>query len=194
MRIPQCGYCGGHRALGDEAVRKDGAGHMLKYWIWLATRKHIGARGAGLLSGHFGSPEAIYFADPSAYKAVSGIRNSKGLLDKNLEEAEKILRSCHEKHIFILTMQDAAYPRRLRMMDDPPLVLYGKGTLPDLDGPVIGVVGTRKYSLYGIKQARRMGYGLSRCGAVVVSGGARGIDTEAMKGALLGGSPVVAVL
>lgn len=167
---------------------------MLKYWIWLTTRKYVGTRGAYLLLRHFGSPEAVYFAEENAYKAVSAIRNPKGLLDKDLGGAEKILRACHEKGLFVLTMQDAAYPHRLRVLDDPPLVLYGKGTLPDLDGPVIGVVGTRYASLYGMQQARRMGYGLSRCGATVVSGGAKGIDTEALEGALLGGNPVVAVL
>ncbi len=167
---------------------------MLKYWVWLATRKHIGARSAYLLLRHFGSPQAIYLADEAAYQRISFLRNKPSLLDKSLSGAEGILRSCYEKGIFLLTMQDAAYPERLRAMDDPPLVLYGKGILPNLSGPVIGVVGTRRSSLYGMDQARRMGYGLSHCGAVVVSGGAKGIDTEALKGALMGGSPVMAVL
>ena len=167
---------------------------MLKYWVWLATRKHIGARSAYLLLRHFGSPQAIYLADETAYGTVPYLRNKTSLLDKNLAEAEDILHTCYEKGIFLLTMQDAAYPERLRALDDPPLVLYGKGTLPNLAGPIIGVVGTRHCSLYGMDQARHMGYGLSHCGAAVVSGGAEGIDTEALKGALLGGSPVMAVL
>lgn len=167
---------------------------MLKYWVWLATRKQIGARSAYLLLRYFGSPQAVYLADEAEYSRVPYFRNASALLDKDLSEAEGILRACYEKGIFLLTMQDAAYPERLRTLDDPPLVLYGKGTLPDLNGPIIGVVGTRHSSLYGMNQARRMGYGLSRCGAAVVSGGAKGIDTEALKGALLGGSPVMAVL
>lgn len=166
---------------------------MLKYWVWLATRKNIGARNACLLLRHFGTPKAIYDAEREDYRAFRTLRRMDSLLDKDLSESEEILRRCYEKHIFLLTMQDAAYPERLRALEDPPILLYGKGTLPDLNGPVIGVVGTRYSSLYGMNQARRMGYGLSRCGAVVVSGGAKGIDTEAMKGALLGGSPVVAV-
>ena len=167
---------------------------MLKYWIWLTTRKGLGVRGIYLVMQHFSSPEAAYFADPKEYETIRELRNPEALQDKNLKEAEKILRECRNKGISVVTMQDAAYPRRLLALEDPPAVLYYKGVLPDLNGPVIGVVGTRHASLYGMKQAHRMGYGLSHCGAVVVSGGARGVDTEALRGALLGGAPVVAVL
>lgn len=167
---------------------------MLKYWVWLATRKHIGSRSAYQLLRRFGSPQAVYLAHEAEYRGLPFLRDKSDLMDKSLAGAEEILRTCYEKNIFILTMQDAAYPERLRALDDPPLVLYGKGMLPDLSGPAIGVVGTRRSSLYGMAQARRMGYGLSRCGAMVVSGGAKGIDTEALKGAMLGGSPVIAVL
>ncbi len=167
---------------------------MLKYWIWLTTRKGLGTCSVCQLLRHFASPEAIYHADSKSIETIKGLHNPEALQDKNLREAEKILRDCRNKGISLVTMQDAAYPRRLLALEDPPAVLYYKGVLPDLNGPVIGVVGTRHGSLYGLTQARRMGYGLSRCGAVVVSGGARGVDTEAMRGALLGGSPVAAVL
>lgn len=167
---------------------------MLKYWLWLTTRKGLGIRSANLVARHFPSPEAAYHADPEAYAAIDGLRNYRPLLDKDLSLPEQILRTCYDKGISLVTMQDAAYPQRLLALEDPPPVLYYKGIIPDLSGPVIGVVGTRRASLYGLKQARRMGYGLSRCGGVVVSGGAKGVDTEALRGALTGGSPAVAVL
>ncbi len=167
---------------------------MLKYWLWLATRKGLGARGAFLVARYFPSPEAAYFADPKSYENINGLRNAAPLLDKDLTRPEEILRICYEKNIYIITLQDAAYPSRLRATEDPPIVLYCRGVVPDLNGPSVAVVGTRHASLYGMNQARRMGYGLSRCGCTLISGGAKGIDTEAMRGALLGGSPVVAVL
>lgn len=167
---------------------------MLKYWLWLATRKGLGPRGAALAARHFMTPEAAYAAEPAEYGRIEGLRTAEPLLDKDLSLPERILRQCYEKNISILTMQDAAYPDRLRAAEDPPVVLYYKGTLPDLDGPAIAVVGTRKASVYGLTQARRLGYGLARCGCTVISGGAKGIDTEASKGALTGGGPVVAVL
>ena len=168
---------------------------MLKYWLWLATRKGLGARGAVLAARHFSSPEMCYFAQPEEYREIPGLRNPEALTDKSLDLPEQILRACYEKQISILTMQDAAYPERLRSIDDPPLVLYVRGTMPDLNGLVVGVVGTRQASAYGMLQARKMGYGLSRGGAVVISGFAKGVDTEAMLGALTGGTqPVVGVV
>ena len=75
------------------------------------------------------------------------------------------------------------------------MVLYYKGRLPDWDAsPIIGIVGTRKASAYGLTAAKRMGYQIGRCGGIVVSGMAFGIDGMAMAGALTAGQPVVGVL
>lgn len=167
---------------------------MLKYWLWLSTRRGLGARGAYLVARHFATPEAAYYADEEAYKAVPSLRDRTGLLDKDLTLAEHIRIKCYNAGIGILTIQDAAYPERLRNIDDPPLVLYYKGNLPDLNGPAVAVIGTREVSAYGATQARRMGYSISKCGCMVVSGGAKGADTEALKGALQGGTPAIAVL
>ncbi|MBQ1264200.1 MAG: DNA-processing protein DprA [Oscillospiraceae bacterium] len=99
------------------------------------------------------------------------------------------------KGIRILTWQDAAYPNRLRTIDDAPVVLYCKGTVPDIDEePVIAMVGTRKASAYGLMQAKQLGFQLGKMGAIVTSGGADGIDTMCLKGALSAGNPVIAVL
>ena len=100
---------------------------MLKYWLWLTTRNGLGARGARILAEYFSSPEAAYAADAQAYAQIEAFRPVDSLLDKDLTEAERILRQCYEKGISILTVQDAAYPDRLRAMDDRPLVLYYKG-------------------------------------------------------------------
>ena len=167
---------------------------MLKYWLWLATRKGLGAHNAYLIARHFPSVEAAFYAGREAYEQVHGLTAIEPLLDKDLTQPQSILRQCYEEKISILTMQDASYPKRLLTLEDAPVVLYCKGTLPDLNGPVIGVVGTRKATVYGMTQARNFSYGLSSCGCIVVSGGAAGIDTEAIRGALLGGSPAVAVL
>lgn len=97
--------------------------------------------------------------------------------------------------MFLLTMQDAAYPARLRDIFDPPVLLYGKGSLPLFDEEAaIAVVGTRSCTPYGLRCAHRMGYELARQGAVVVSGMAKGIDGAAMRGALQAGGFTAAVL
>ena len=170
---------------------------MLSHWVWLSTREHVSDRVKVELMRHFQDPEAVYFADEESFAQIEGLspEGLKSLGDKDLQGAKKILQDCRLKDLNILTYQDAAYPSRLKNISDPPLVLYYKGRLPDFDGcPMIGVVGTRKASAYGMSVARKMGYQISRCGGIVVSGMASGIDGMATEGALLAGVPAVGVL
>ncbi len=168
---------------------------MLKYWIWLSTRQNVsGAQAIALLS-RFGSAVAIYQADEEALKRGSDAPVPPRLLDKSLTGAEIILQQCYQKNIHVMTIQDAQYPARLRSIDDPPIVLYYKGVFPAIDtSPVIAMVGTRKASAYGLMQAKRLGYQVAKSGGIVVSGGAEGIDTMCLTGALSADRPVIAVL
>ena len=170
---------------------------MLTHWIWLAHRPGVSDRMKAVLLEHFCDPEDIYYADADAFDPIPELTPEAraSLRDKNLSQAEEILETCRRKRLGILTYRDAAYPSRLKNISDPPVVLYYKGQLPELDGlPVIGVVGTRKASAYGLTTAKRMGYQIGKCGGVVVSGMAYGIDGMAMSGALTAGAKTVGVL
>ena len=170
---------------------------MLLHWIWLAHRPSLSDRLKVRLLQHFRDPEDIYFADEESYRHVEDMTKeaAEALKDKSLSSAEDILDTCRRERLHILTFQDAAYPSRLKNIPDPPLLLYYKGQLPDFDSqPVIGVVGTRKASVYGLQTAKRMGYQIAKCGGIVVSGMAYGIDGMAMSGALTAGQPTVGVL
>jgi DNA processing protein len=170
---------------------------MLIHWIWLATRPGITDRIKAVVLEHFGDPEDAFYADSGAYQQIEGLtaEGAETLRDKSLNEARKILAQCTDNNIGILTFQDAGYPARLKNISDPPLVLYYKGRLPDFDDlPLIAVVGTRKASGYGLTAAKRMGYQIAKCGGVVVSGAAFGIDGVSMSGALTAGGTVIGVL
>ncbi len=170
---------------------------MLIHWIWLSTREGLKDRDKLAVLEHFRDPEDAFFADPGHYGQISGLspEGIEALMDKNLLPAEEILADCAREKLHVLTYGDGAYPARLKNIPDPPLVLYYKGKLPDLDGlPVIGVVGTRKASMYGMTAAKRLGYQIGKCGGVVVSGMAYGIDGMAMQGALTAGATVVGIL
>ena len=170
---------------------------MLAHWIWLAHRPGVNDRMKAQLLQHFQDPEDIYYADSEAVTHIEGITEeaAAALQDKDLTAAEEILEACDRAKLHILTYRDAAYPSGLKNIPDPPVVLYYKGQLPDLDAlPVIGVVGTRKASAYGMQTAKRMGYQIGKCGGIVVSGMAYGIDGMAMAGALTAGQKVVGVL
>ena len=170
---------------------------MLIHWLWFATRSGMGDKLKSVLLSHFEDPEAIYFAQELEFERFEDLSGSavESMMDKDLTGCEEILDQCQRKGIHILTYQDAAYPARLKNIPDPPMVLYYKGALPSFDDlPVIGVVGTRKASVYGMTTAKRMGYQIAACGGAVVSGMATGIDAVAMKGALTAGGTVVGVL
>lgn len=169
---------------------------MLEYWIWLAHFSGITEQQKRLLLAYFGSPEAVYYAGDEL-REVEGIAEQtvEELQTKNLTEARKILDTCAKEEIRILTLEDKAYPSRLKNIYDPPLILYYKGNLPEFEEvPVIGIVGTRKPSAYGFGVARRLGFEVARCGGMVVSGLASGVDSAAMEGALNGGGKAVGVL
>ena len=170
---------------------------MLIHWIWLATRPHIHDLVKAELVGRFGDAESVYFAGEGDFAGIEGLspEGIAALGDKALKEAEEILDECDRTDLRVLTYRDASYPGRLRNIPDPPLVFYYKGRLPDFDAlPLIGVVGTRRASAYGLTAAKRMGYQIAKCGGVVVSGMAAGIDGMAMQGALTAGGTVVGVL
>lgn len=170
---------------------------MLVHWIWLAHRPGVNDRVKVALMQHFRDSEDIFFADSGAFDHIEGLSEEarQALRDKDLLPAEEILEACSRERLHILTYRDAAYPMSLKNIADPPIVLYYKGRLPDFDAlPVIAVVGTRKASAYGLTTAKRMGYQIGRCGGIVVSGMAYGIDGMAMGGALTAGQKVVGVL
>lgn len=168
----------------------------LKYWLWLTTRKGMNPVKILSLLDYFVTPERIYYADREEYElnALSQYQ-CRGLEDKSLDIPERILADCDRLGVDIMTMQDAAYPQRLRQLADPPAVLYSKGKRFRFDEEAaIAVVGTREPSKYGEMAAEKFGLELAKGGALVVSGIANGLDTCAIRGALKGGGPVVSML
>lgn len=168
---------------------------MLIHWIWLATRPGMNDRLKAEVAQCYGDAEDVFCAE--SYERLENLTEDAlaALSDKDLHEADRILTRCIDKEIRILTYGDEAYPSKLKNISDPPMVLYYKGELPDFDhSPMIGVVGTRKASTYGLNMARRLGYQIAKCGGGVVSGGAYGIDGVAMKSALNAGGTVVGIL
>lgn len=106
--------------------------------------------------------------------------------------ARDILKQCKENGISIMGYDDERYPERLRNIPAPPLVLFVKGTLPNVDEePLFCIVGPRKISDFGGKAAYSLAKRLTRAGFTVVSGGALGGDTATLKGALsVEGKPI----
>ncbi|HYE63448.1 MAG TPA: DNA-processing protein DprA [Phycisphaerales bacterium] len=149
----------------------------------------------------FGEPQEVLRAQPStletvkgigpgtAAKMTSGFRDTPALAEAELKLAEKL-------GVHLLAIGSPGYPPLLAEILDAPPILYVKGTLlaggPDQFS--VGIVGSRDCSAYGLEQSNRFAGVLARAGLTIISGGARGIDTSAHRGALQHGGRTIAVL
>jgi len=170
---------------------------LLKYWVWLSSLNGIGAVTALRLLNHFGGPERVFMAGARELREVEGVKPGElsKLSDKGLDRANAILADCAEIGCHVISFHDERYPIRLRNIYDPPLVLYVRGSLPVIDEePVVSIVGTRDCTPYGVSCAESIACSLSGSGIIVATGLARGIDTAAARGALMGGGKVIGII
>ncbi len=166
------------------------------YWIWLAQALGVGEESMGDLIAQFDSAAAIYNATEESLLAA-GIppKTVRRLRDTSLANARAILNRVVEAGDAVLTPADALYPVNLRRLPDCPAALYYRGTMPDMDARLtLALVGTRRASDEGWRAAHSLAAGLAAGGAIVVTGGAKGIDAAANTGAVEGGGISVAVL
>ncbi len=171
-----------------------GNDEKMRYLIWLQQVFGYASLSAIKVLEHFKTAENIYNADLSKLKA-SGLF-SKSQLEKitktDISAADKILNDCKAFKIKTVGLGDKEYPYSLSVIENPPLVLYYKGKLPDfLNTPTICIVGPRKVSEFGKKAAYSLSFRLAKAGFTVVSGGAVGTDTYAHAGALKAGGVTV---
>ncbi len=155
------------------------------YWLWLQEALGVGAPQSDSILEVFGTAQAVYEAKelPLSLNLTDSQRTA--LQNRSLAAAQERLRMVLSIGAWMLTPDDIDYPALLRGIYAPPLVLYGRGTCFHMDHlPVVAVVGTRSATQNGILVTRRLAAGLAAGGAVVVSGGAEGLDCEALTAAM----------
>jgi DNA processing protein len=119
---------------------------------------------------------------------------ARGLV-ASLDRLQERLAALRATNVRIVTVDDPAYPARLRAIELPPPVLFVQGSLDGLAGPhVVAIVGTRRPSDHGRMTATRIAAIVATAGATVVSGLALGIDGASLAAAVLDAAPTVAVL
>jgi DNA processing protein len=149
------------------------------------------------LLDRFGEPQAILSATRAELMEVEGVgeevaRSIVSWREKIDLDAE--LKRIEKAAVQVVTRDDPEYPKNLREVYDPPIILYVKGTLSERDALAMAIVGSRRTTIYGQDMARKLAYQLGRVGVTVVSGLARGIDTAAHHGALQAKGRTVAVI
>ena len=161
---------------------------MLHHWLQLAMTEGIGPILARRLIEAAGGIEAACAAKPPLLRSIQGIAGKAQQIHDSLKraagEVEAELARCEKTGVRIICPDDEAYPVMLRAIPDPPLVLYMKGGLEARDLNGLAIVGSRRCSYYGREQAERFAALLAGTGMTVISGGARGVDSAAHRGAM----------
>ncbi len=167
----------------------------LAAWLRLALTPGVGNLLGRRLLAAFGLPAAIFRQPPAALRQIAGEAQANALAAEPPELAGQLettwgwLQAGAPAPRRILTLADAAYPQALLRMEDPPLMLYLIGAVPDAWPRAVAVVGSRNPTAQGLANARRFGRSLAEAQLTVVSGLALGIDGGAHEGALEGAAP-----
>jgi DNA processing protein len=168
------------------------------YAIWLQSALGISTsvKSAEIIS-YFGSAKSLYFAGEYEWK-VSGVLTPtqiEKIKRTDIESAQRIFEQCVQNHWNVVTAEDKKYPSMLFNLPNYPIVLYVNGDLDCLKNRIaIAVVGTREPTRNSACIARALCASMSRAGAVIISGGALGIDSASHTGALDAKGKTVAVL
>jgi len=157
------------------------------YKIALTKIPKVGNKIGLKLLEHFGSAKNILQSTRKDLEEVfkpGDIRVSNILDPLLLSKAEEELKYIDSNGIVALFIDDKDYPRRLKEISDPPLILYKKGNVDLNQDRVISVVGTRHATATGLQTCRSFIEGLMDYDPLVISGLAFGVDACAHKSAL----------
>ena len=161
------------------------------YIAGLQSLYNVGATHVRRFIEDFGSPY-------DAWQAVKKVENLKPYThisntDKRAiassakdEKLDYIIHKIDEYKMDVTTFLDKDFPSILNHIYNPPAILFMRGNRALLDKRLnrIALVGARRCSLYGRNVARMLGKELGKYSTIIVSGGARGIDTHGHEGLL----------
>ena len=169
----------------------------LIYWVWLQKALGFASPKIKSVIELYQNPKNFYEAGRTDW-IMTGLFN-KSSLEKianiKLSEAKKIIENCDMKNQRIVTFNSDEYPDRLKTIYAPPCLLYVKGKIPDVDNKIsISIVGTRSATKYGMSMAFDFAFNLAKSEAIVISGGAIGVDITAHRGALMAKGKCICVL
>src|SRR5690349_13407254 len=145
----------------------------------------------------FGEPERVLAAKRDELRRIDGIGNEVAEQISNWESVVDLgaeLKRVADFGASVITQASPMYPKSLREIHSPPIVLYVWGELQARDRHAIGVIGSRRTTHYGTESAKKLSYQIAYAGLTVISGLARGIDTAAHQGAIAAKGRTIAVI
>ena len=156
-------------------------------WLRLIRSENVGPRSFRSLLRYCGSAR-------SALAQLPELARRGGAATVRIcprAEAERELAAARALGVCLVGMREAAYPERLREIDDAPPLLAVRGKPSALARPMVAMVGSRNASAAGAKIAAHLARDLGAAGFVVVSGLARGIDGAVHRASLASGTVAV---
>ena len=167
------------------------------YWLWLQFVLNPAGKIKDLIDA-YGTAEKFFEAGESEWEICFGSKRPsvyKRCRLKSPEDFDDTVKFCDEHSLKILTPESEYYPQNLLTIENYPAVLFVRGDYKCLnEGVPFGVIGSRTPCVYGVNAAENIVTTLSENGALIVSGGALGIDSVAHKTALQSGSKTVLVM
>src|SRR5689334_14781462 len=145
----------------------------------------------------FGEPERVLAAKRDELRRIDGIGNEVAEQISNWESVVDLgaeLKRVADFGASVITQASPMYPKSLREIHSPPIVLYVWGELEERDRHAIGIIGSRRTTHYGSESAKKLSYQLAYAGLTIISGLARGIDTAAHHGAIAAKGRTIAVI
>jgi len=163
-------------------------------WLRLQLTPGLGRVGLMHLIEHFKTPEQALDAAGRGWPRLPGLRENLAAMvpEASFPRVQSACSCLDSMGGWMLSFWDPDYPQILRQIPDPPVLLYGCGSLPE--GPALAIVGTRHPTDFGRVFTEQLAEELAVAGVVVISGLARGIDAAAHRGTLNGGGRTLAVL
>lgn len=156
----------------------------------------LGNKSLGAIKNQYGSYRRFYEAPDQEVKSSTlpaPVKDAFLQLRFQLDPMA-VWDEIQSQNVDLITVDEPGYPYFLRFIADPPPILYCRGNRSLFERPGIAIVGSRDATPYGKKIARSLAGELAQSGFAIISGMARGIDSEAHRGALAAGGKTVAIL
>ncbi len=147
-------------------------------WLGLVLTPGMGPTRSARAAERLGGAEKVFEASLTELEATGmPAKSAQFLFDGRARKAaEDEWKRTLEAGGSLVTLDDAAYPERLKEIYDPPPVLWVRGDAALLARPGIAVVGTRQPSTYGAGMAEMLSRDLAHRRLTILSGMARGVD------------------
>lgn len=181
--------------VGAEFLSRDDIMNDDYYVMWLSRVKGMNNKKFNKLIEYFGTAEKVFEADRSTLFCVCDNKTAINIYNSSRDGSlEKYLNELKKNGAEYISKLNKFYPEGLKNIDDKPIGIYYKGTLPEKRELLISIIGSRRCTEYGKAVSLKIAGKLAGCGMIIVSGLADGVDSYSSIGALKANGKTIGVM